>query len=269
VRARLANLPEPALAALPRRWQRLGRVLVLPLPDALEPWKREIAEAYARELGCEAVVRDTGPIEGAHREPRRELLWGQGTETIVTEGRVRFALDAARLMWSQGNVHERQRIPGLVRPGEVVVDLFAGVGYFSVPIAARAAPWRVVACEENPVAFEYLQRTVALNKVEDIVEPRLGDCREVAPRGEADRVLMGYTVETQEFLPTALAALKPEGGTLHYHEACPAHLWRERPWSRVREAAEGTGRSAKLAGQRVVKNYAPGMVHAVVDAEVR
>lgn len=268
-RARLAGLlPESALAALPRNWQRLGRVLVLPLPPALEPWARGVAEAYARELRCEAVVRDTGPIEGAHREPRRALLWGSSTETVVTEGGVRFALDAARLMWSAGNVHERQRIPRLVRRDEVVVDLFAGVGYFTVPIAAKAGA-RVVACESNPVAFDYLKRNLALNRVEALVEPRLGDCRAVAPRGAADRVLMGYTVETQEFLPTALAALKPSGGVVHYHEACPARLWRERPWARVREAAEREGRSAKLLGQRVVKDYAPGMVHAVVDAEVR
>jgi tRNA wybutosine-synthesizing protein 2 len=66
-----------------------------------------------------------------------------------------------------------------------------------------------------------------------------------------------------------LAALKDEGGVIHYHEACPAHLWKERPWQRVREAAEAAGRPSKLRLQRVVKNYSPGFVHVVVDAEVR
>jgi tRNA wybutosine-synthesizing protein 2 len=243
-------------------------VLVLPLALELEPWKREVARAYAEALGCGAVVRDLGPIAGAHREPARELLWGASAETVHTEGGVRFALDASRVMWSKGNVHERQRIPRLVQPGELVVDLFAGIGYFAVPVAAKARA-RVVACEVNPEAFRWLRRNVALNQVKDLVEPRLGDCCEVAPQAQADRVLLGYTVDTEAFLPAALAALKPAGGVLHYHEACPAHLWQQRPWERVAAAAQQAGRRASLLGQRVVKNYAPGRVHVVVDAEVR
>jgi tRNA wybutosine-synthesizing protein 2 len=270
VRARLAgSLPAARLDALPRSWTRLGRVLVLPLPPELDAWRAEVAEAYASELRCEAVLREAGPISGALREPTRELLWGDGTETVHVEGGVRYAMDAARVMWSAGNVRERQRIPRLVREGEVVVDLFAGIGYFALPIAVKAQPERVVACERNPVAFRYLERNVALNRAEGEVEPKLGDCRVVAPRGAADRVLMGYTVGTERFLPAALAALRPEGGALHYHEVCPAHVWDQQPWGRVRAAAEAAGREATLAGQRVVKSYAPGRVHVVVDAEVR
>lgn len=270
VRQRLAGvLPEGALASLPRAWERLGRVLVLRLPPELEPWRAEVARAYAEVLRCDAVLRDAGPIRGATREPVRELLWGTGTETIHTEGGVRFALDAARIMWSKGNVTERQRIPRLVREGEVVVDLFAGIGYFSVPIAAKTRAARVIACEQNPVAFRYLQRNAALNGCGARLEARPGDCREVAPRGAGDRVLMGYTVDTERFLPAALEALRPGGGVLHYHEACPAHLRKEQPWRHVRAACEAAGRTATLQHQRVVKNYAPGMVHAVVDAEVR
>lgn len=263
------HLPEPALALLPESWERLGRVLVLPLPPALEPWKAEVARAYAEALGCEAVLRDAGPIRGAAREPVREVLWGEGTETVHVEGGIRYAMDAAQLMWSKGNVNERQRLPPLVAPGEVVVDLFAGLGYFSVPIAAKTRAAKVLAIEQNPVAFHYLQRNAALNKCEARLEPRLGDCRVEAPKDIADRVLMGYTVDTEQYLPTAMAALRPEGGVVHYHEACPAHRWQERPFARVREAAEAAGRRATLRTQHVVKNYAPGFVHAVVDAEVR
>lgn len=270
VRAKLTPvLPAAALEALPRSWERLGRVLVLPLPATLDPWRAQVAEAYARELRCEAVLRDAGPIQGALREPVREVLWGEGTETVHLEGGVRFAMDAARVMWSKGNVEERQRLPPLVQDGEVVVDLFAGIGYFSVPIAAKARPARVVACEANPVSFAYLQRNAALNRCEARLEAHLGDCRATAPQGVADRVLMGYTVDTEDFLPTAIAALKPEGGIVHYHEACPAHLWRERPLARVEAACEAEGRRAALRTQHVVKNYGPGMVHVVVDAEVR
>ncbi|MCA1813253.1 MAG: class I SAM-dependent methyltransferase family protein, partial [Halobacteriales archaeon] len=262
-------LPPALLGLLPHAWERLGRVLILPLPPELEPWRAEVCAAYARILGCEAVLREAGPVQGPLREPVRELLWGQGTETVHVEGGVRYAMDAARVMWSSGNVNERQRIAPLVRPGERVLDLFAGIGYFTLPVAVKARAERVVACEANPVAFGWLQRNLALNKVQARVEARLGDCREVAPRGWADRVLLGYTVRTEAFLPVALAALRPEGGVLHHHEACPAHLWEQEPWQHVQDAARAAGREAKLLRQHIVKNYAPGKVHVVVDAEVR
>ena len=267
--ALLGTLPQAQRDVLPERWERLGRVLVLPLPAALDAWREPVCAAYARVLGCEAVVRDAGPIRGALREPLRELLWGQSTETVHVEGGVRYAMDAARVMWSSGNVNERQRIAPLVRPGERVLDLFAGIGYFTLPVAVKARPERVVACEANPEAFRWLERNLALNKVQERVEARLGDCREVAPMAWADRVLLGYTLATERFLPTALAALRAEGGMLHHHEASPAHLWQEQAWGHVRDAAREAGREAELLDQRIVKNYAPGKVHVVVDARVR
>ena len=101
------------------------------------------------------------------------------------------------------------------------------------------------------------------------METRLGDCREVSPKGWAHRIVMGYLQETHVFLPTALDALAREGGIIHYHEACPAEYLPDRPRDRLEEAAEKAGRLLDEARVRKVKSYAPGVWHVVVDAIVK
>jgi tRNA wybutosine-synthesizing protein 2 len=79
---------------------------------------------------------------------------------------------------------------------------------------------------------------------------------------------MGYVGTTHEFLPTAFAALKPGGGTIHYHETCPEELLPARPWARVQAASEAADRKVHLGLYRYVKSYAPGVGHVVLDVAV-
>jgi len=149
-----------------------------------------------------------------------------------------------------------------------VVDLFAGIGYFTVPIAARSGASRIYACEKNPDSFAFLLENLRLNRVEEKVVPLSGDCRTSAPRGVADRVIMGYVGGTEKFLPTAIAALKPAGGTVHFHEAYPQE-------TKFRDARRALGRAAcgewkvRFLREREVKSFAPGIDHVVVDAQYR
>jgi tRNA wybutosine-synthesizing protein 2 len=262
----LADLTPEQEAMLPRGWQVIGEVLLVHVPEVLQPRKRDIGEAllslYPR---CKTVV-ETRRIAGAYREPISEVIAGDGTETIHKENYVLFKLDVAKIMFSQGNFYERRRM-STVGAGEHVVDMFAGIGYFAMPMAVHAKPCRIDAIELNPVSFEYLKENVRLNHVEDIINPILGDCREKAPVGEADRVIMGYVGTTQEYLPWGVKALKP-GGILHYHETTPEKLVFERPIRYVQEAAAAQGRSAEIVNTVKVKKYSPGVWHVVVDAKI-
>src|SRR5947199_10136797 len=105
-----------------------------------------------------------------------------------------------------------------IRPGAVVADLFAGIGYFTLPIAARGRAERIYACELNPTSYAYLVRNMRLNRVTNVV-PLLGDCRAVVPRSTADWVIMGH-FDAREYLDVAFDALRRQG-TIIYHELCP------------------------------------------------
>jgi len=261
-----AQVPDHVRARFPRKWERLGDIVIVRVPPDLWDYRSEVGRAYGIALGATSVLADVGSVVGPMREPRSEPIWGGSTETVHIENGVRFKFDASRIMFSSGNLRERIRMAGLPATGEVVADLFAGIGYFAVPIAVRSRAKRVVACEINPVAYEYLEENCRLNRA-TAVEPRLGDCRTVAPRGEADRVVMGY-LNGAPFLPTGVAALRPEGGWLHYHETCP-DASRTLPADRVASAARDAGfRLAQVAVRRL-KSYGPRVGHWVVDAKLQ
>ncbi|MDX1534586.1 MAG: class I SAM-dependent methyltransferase family protein [Thermoplasmata archaeon] len=257
-------LPPPLEGLLPRRWERVGDVVVLRLPPELEAYREVVGEAYGRVLRARAVIEEEG-IDGAHRTPQTRRLWGRSTETIHKENGIRYRLDPTRVMFSSGNLAERRRMGEVCGPDEVVVDLFAGVGYFALPMALRGKARRVVACEINPIAFRYLEENIAMNGA-SAVEARLGDCRETAPEDAADRVVMGYLQDTYRFLPTAFRSLRRRG-TIHYHEACPdprvARLRRH-----LLRSAQEAGRTVASSRLRRVKRYAPGVSHWVLDARI-
>ncbi len=204
-----------------------------------------------------------GRINGPKREPEVEILVGDNTETIHRENHCFFKLDVAKIMWSKGNTTERKRMAKLVEDGETIVDMFAGIGYFSIPIAVHSSPAKIYSLEINPVSYGYLTENIVLNKVENIIEPILGDCREFAPKNFADRVLMGYIGNTHEYLDKAVEIVKP-GGTIHYHESVPDKLKFERPPQRIIDAAKG--RDVEILNKRIIKKYSPGVYHVVIDA---
>jgi len=260
-------LSEAELSCVPSGWHILGDIVIVSIPESLENKKVQIAEALlAMHPKCRSVVRDFG-IEGQFRQPIRELLLGTSTETIHKEHGCFFKQDVTKVMYSKGNLDERKRMSKLGQ-GEVVVDMFAGIGYFSIPMAVHAQPKKIISIEINPESFAYLKENVRLNHVEDIITPVLGDCSQAAPEGEADRVIMGYVGTTHHYLEQAIKALKKSGGVLHYHETVPENLSRTRPEERIKKASGRLVKKVEILATRRIKKYSPGVLHVVVDARI-
>jgi len=217
--------------------------------------------------GVNRIVK-LGRIKGLKREPEVKIIVGEGTETVHRENKCQFKLDVSRIMWSKGNTTERKRMSQIPEEGEVIVDMFAGIGYFSIPIAVHSNPKKIYSIEINPVSHKYLCENIVLNKVNNVVKPILGNCREVAPRKIADRVLMGYIGNTNEYLDVAMEVLK-EGGILHYHESVPDNIKFIRPVERIIDAAKLADMGeVEILKKRIIKPYSPGVYHVVVDAKI-
>ncbi len=259
------KIPKELWEFIPRRYKILGDIILIKIPDELEQFKHLIGEELLKlHPRCKAVWRDKGK-EGMLRKPNVELIAGQGSVTIHRENGCLFKLDVTKVMFSPGNQGERMRMARIVEPGEVVVDMFAGIGYFSIPIAVHSKPKRIYSIEINPDSYEFLLENIELNDVSCIV-PILGDSKHVTPEGVADRVIMGH-IFCHEFLPVAIRALKEDGGIIHYHESVPEAVI-NRPIERVKKACEKLGKKVKILNFRKVKNYSPGVLHVVVDAYV-
>ena len=161
-----------------------------------------------------------------------------------------FKLDLSKVMWSKGNNNERLRIARLVEDGETVIDMFAGIGYFSIPIGVHANAREVISIEINPNSYHFLCENIKLNKLDNI-NPVLGDCMVETPKYNADRIIMGYVKTTHHYLKVAIDSLN-EGGILHYHETVPEKL----------------NRPVELLKINKIKKYSPGVWHVVIDARI-
>jgi len=260
----ILDIPLHEKKLLPSGWQILGDVIIVTLHKELEPRKYGIAQALLSMYpGCRTVLLDRG-IGGRMRLPIREIIAGDNTETIHRENGCQFKLDAMQIMYSQGNLAERKRMSKLGN-GEIVVDMFAGIGYFSIPMAVHSRLLKIYAIEINPVSFGYLRENIRLNRVENIIEPVEGDCVLFTPEGIADRVIMGY-FDAHPYLEKGIGALV-HGGILHYHEAVPEAV-EDRPVKRIIESAGKLGRKVEIIEAHRIKKYSPGVWHVVVDAKI-
>ena len=134
------GLAAAELKQLPDKWELLGDVLVLRLSMGLKGHWVDIAKVYAEVLGAKAVLRRVDKIKGIYREPGVELITGKSTEIMHVENKIKFKFDALKVMYSSGNIDERIRISTLAKPEDTVVDMFAGIGYFAIPIAVHSRP---------------------------------------------------------------------------------------------------------------------------------
>ena len=243
------------------KWKKIGNILILDNKFTVQ------SDKQLKELSVKHKVKTVMKVDHIHgtkREPVIKLLYGEDTETINKENGCLFKLDLKKVMWSKGNNNERIRIAKLVEDNETIIDMFAGIGYFSIPIGVHSNAKQVYSIEINPNSFHYLKENIKLNKINNIT-PLLGDCMDITPEYSADRIIMGYVKTTHHYLKTAIDSLN-KGGVIHYHETVPEKLMDTRPINRIKEVAGD--RSVEFLKLNKVKKYSPGVFHVVCDARI-
>jgi tRNA wybutosine-synthesizing protein 2 len=189
------------------------------------------------------------------RTPSTEVLWGDVGEVRHQENGYTFFLDPRKVMFSQGNRLEKLRMAALVQKSrlhERVADMFAGIGYFTIPVAGSGA--HVHAMEINPVAFDYLKRNISANGLSDLVTASIGDCRDLLS-GTYTRIIMGH-FDAITLLPSALRHIET-GGTIHVHSIGSVE-------DQIRDQCDCAGFSPTICVHKV-KKYRPHAWHVVQD----
>lgn len=263
------EIPSELIDKIPDKWEKIGDVGIIKLPSPLENYSNIIGEYYADVLNCKTILNDVGGIVGTFRVPKTKIIFGSDfTETIHKENNILYKLDPQKIMFSSGNMNERIHMANVSNEKETIVDLFAGIGYFTLPIAVNSKPKKVFSCELNPNSYNFLCENIVLNNVTNIVEPIKGDCRSVAPKDVADRVLLGLIGGTKKFLPNAFECLKNNSGIIHYHDKFPDKKVPNKPMKEVDSISKKYNCNVILIEYRKIKSYAPGVSHYVFDLKI-
>ncbi|HLF07674.1 MAG TPA: class I SAM-dependent methyltransferase family protein [Thermoplasmata archaeon] len=247
----LVDLPENVKLKLPRSFDVVGDVAILKLESEVEAYAQDIANALTRwNPAIRRVALDSG-VSGDLRVRELRLLIGGDLITSHQENGLRFRLDLASVYFSPRLSGERLRLAAQVRPGERVLDMFAGVGPFAVLIAKRRPDCEVVAVDANPAACWFLRENARSNGVS--VDLREGRIEDVAPTlGRFDRIIMNLPRSAEDYFPLALSLLRPGApeDTRHVHLYTVADE-RSGPESEIGQKMRGLKAAGSAAGVSV------------------
>jgi tRNA wybutosine-synthesizing protein 2 len=261
----LSELPAEVLSGLPMKWEYVGNIAILKLDSSAEPYKETIGETYARILNVETVCADICGVSGEFRRPSMEVIHGTVTESERLENGIYYHFDVIKVMFASGNTDERHRMGALNCAGETIVDMFAGIGYFTLPLAKFSGADKIIACEKNPESYAFLVKNIEINGVGEVVTPVLGDNRCLEGEKFADRILMGYVQTTSDFVPKALSMIK-KGGIIHYHDTFYVSEYEDR----IKEIFTRNCGPDGYIIERIheVKSFAPSVSHYVADVRI-
>jgi len=268
------DLPSYLLSSLPQALDIIGDIAIVEILPELKAYENLIGEAILKtHRNIRTVLAKAGAIGGTYRLREFTFIAGEHkTKTVYREFGCQYNVDIAKAYFSPRLSHEHERVASLVQSSETVVDLFAGVGPFSVLIAKKNPNVKVCAVDINPDAVELLKVNARANRVENRVFPILGDARQITAtrlKGFADRVIMNLPETAIEFIDAACQAIKPQGGIIHFYAFVRSPDSIENLKLRFSQAVESTGRKVEaFLYARSIRETAPYESQIVLDAKL-
>ena len=268
-----AALPPKELSTVYNSYDIIGDIAVIRLTENSKKYSQIIAETIMKvHKNVKTVLAQVGPVHGDFRLRKLEYIAGENkTKTVHKESGCIFAVDLASCYFSPRLFYERMRIAKLVRNGETVVNMFAGVGCFSIVIARHSNAAKIYSIDINPTAVRFMKENIRLNRVNGKVVPIEGDARDLIQQrlsNVADRVLMPLPEKALEYLPYALSALKGEAGWIHFHAFEHANR-KENPVEKTVAKVASKLRELRVNFEipfgRIVRTTGPNWYQTVVD----
>ena len=261
---------------VPNSYDVVGSIAIIRVPSASPEAAQSVAEAIMHtRKSVKTVLVQVSPVDGDFRLRRLRHVTGENkTRTVHRESGCLFSVDVGKCYFSPRLSYERLRVARLVKSGETVVNMFAGVGCFSILIAKQANPAKVFSIDANPEAIEFMRENIRLNRVYDAVVPLLGDSKAVISsrlQRVADRVLMPLPQKALEYLSYAVKALKASGGWIHYYHFEHAKKTEdplEKTKLKVAERLTRSDVAFEMPFARVVRPIGPNWHQVALDIHV-
>jgi tRNA (guanine37-N1)-methyltransferase len=252
-------------------FDQIGNIIIVRIPDLLLPKKKLIGEALLKEVKIsKSVFYQASPVEGDFRTRNLEILAGEDrTETEYKEFGCRFVVDVANAFFSPRLSTERERIANLIQDGETMVNMFAGVGMFSI-MAAKKKKCTVYSIDINPIASKLCEKNIELNKLAGKVISINGDTSKIIDaelQNIADRTLMLLPERSDEFLDSAIKTTK-DGGTIHYYSHIHADKKSDAGKLSEKHYLDVTPVKSEILASKIVRPVGPRYYQTVVDVKI-
>ena len=252
-------------------FDQIGDIIIVRIPDSLLPKKKIIGETLLNEVKiAKSVFYQASAVEGDFRTRHLEILAGDDrTETEYKEFGCRFTVDVENAFFSPRLSTERERIANLVTDGEVVVNMFAGVGMFSI-MAAKKKRCTVYSIDINPVASSLCERNIISNKLLGKVISINGDASKIIKEqleNKSDRTLMLLPERSDEFLKSAIDATK-SGGIIHYYSHIHADKKSDAGKLSEEHYLQVSPIKSEILSSKIVRPVGPRYYQTVVDVKI-
>jgi tRNA (guanine37-N1)-methyltransferase len=264
-------LNKEEIASLSSSFDVIGSIAIIRIPVELLPKQELIATQILNSMkNVRTVLRQASDVRGEFR--LRDLAFVAGEEkyeTIYKEGGCLFKVNVKEAYFSPRLSTERERIASLVQNGEHILNMFAGIGTFSIVIA-KGKECVVESIDKNPKAIALAIQSLGFNKhLKGNVFPQLADAGEYARahQDEFDRVLMLLPERSKEFLDAAFRSAK-NGAMIHYYVHAPQSMLHENDWIKKDLESVNLSKNYKLHSWKKVREVGPRYIQAVADLEV-
>jgi tRNA (guanine37-N1)-methyltransferase len=252
-------------------FDQIGNIIILRIPDSLLHKRKIIGEVLLDKIKtARSVYCQSSPVEGDFRIRKLELLVGEDkTETEYKEHGCRFKVDVEKTFFSPRLSTERDRIAELIKEGETIINMFGGVGIFSI-VAAKKKKCHVYNIDINPDAARLCSENILLNKLKGTVKSIEGDATKVIEERlleAGDRVLMLLPERSDEFLDSAIKAAKKKA-IIHYY--CHIHAEKKDQVSLLasQHFLSVIKVKSEILGTKIVRPVGPRFYQAVVDVAI-
>jgi tRNA (guanine37-N1)-methyltransferase len=267
------RLDSTELEKLSSSFDIIGTIAIIKIPESLNSKRKLIADALIEEIKpVKSVFCQVSAIEGDYRLRKLELISGENSPiTVYKEHGCTFKVDVINTYFSPRLSTERLRIAKLIEPNEVIVNMFGGVGTFSIIISRYNKSAKVYSIDSNPIATDMCRQNIEINKLTGNVIPVLGDAEQEIQslKGIATRVLMPLPEKARDFVDAAVSSLENGSGMIHYFSHVGADNKKTAIQNGVMETSESFSKfNHTIRNVRVVREVGPRFYQIVSDVLV-
>lgn len=282
------ELPKNILELIPKSYDIIGKIAIVEFDQLntindknVSSYKKKVAKALVRvNKSVETVYEKLSEVKGKYRLKELKVIYGDDNpETIHKENDCLFKLDVKKTYFTPRLVFERKRVSSSsFKKQEFIVDMFTGVGPFSIQIAKNNDA-KIYAFDVNPSAYKYLNENIEINKMKGEVITHNMDVKELLNQDnklgnylkhKIDRIIMNLPEQSINFLDVACFLMKKSSGILHFYQFC------EKP-NPVKKGIENLNTNLKDSGwyieeilsSKVIKPFSPKSDLIVLDLKLK